>query len=121
MTERQRIFISSVQKELAAERRALRDFIANDALLRRFFDVFLFEDLAGVGSARRRGLSARGRAQRHLNVGLFGAGYGFEDAHGMSPTEREFERATALGIERLVFGSSTPSRTATMRAMRRSR
>ena len=41
----ERIFISSVQKELAAERRALKDYIHGDALLRRFFDVFLFEDL----------------------------------------------------------------------------
>ena len=41
----ERIFISSVQKELAEERRAIRDFVRGDALLRRFFDVFLFEDL----------------------------------------------------------------------------
>jgi hypothetical protein len=41
----QGIFVSSVQKELAEERRALRDFVAGDPLLRRFFDVFLFEDL----------------------------------------------------------------------------
>jgi ATP-dependent DNA helicase RecG len=39
------IFISSVQKELATERRAVADFIRNDPLLRRFFDVFLFEEL----------------------------------------------------------------------------
>ena len=39
-----RIFISSVQSELAQEREALRDYLREDALLRRFFDVFLFED-----------------------------------------------------------------------------
>ena len=39
------IFVSSVQKEFAQERRAIRDFVEGDALLRRFFDVFLFEDL----------------------------------------------------------------------------
>jgi len=39
------VFVSSVQKELAEERRAVRDFVRGDALLRRFFDVFLFEDL----------------------------------------------------------------------------
>lgn len=33
----QRLFISSVQKELQAERRAIRDFVSNDPLLRRFF------------------------------------------------------------------------------------
>jgi len=39
------IFISSVQKELQQKRRAIKDFVYNDALLRRFFEVFLFEDL----------------------------------------------------------------------------
>lgn len=37
-----RIFISSVQKELAAERRALKDFVHNDALLRCHFEIVLF-------------------------------------------------------------------------------
>ncbi|MFM8421503.1 MAG: hypothetical protein ACKOEQ_15430 [Verrucomicrobiota bacterium] len=40
-----RIFLSTVQKELAVERRLLRDYIHGDPLLRRFFEVFLFEDL----------------------------------------------------------------------------
>ncbi len=40
------LFISSVQKELAAERRAVKDFITHDPLLSRFIsDVFLFEDI----------------------------------------------------------------------------
>jgi len=43
MTER--IFIGSVRKELAEERRAIRDYLRGDPLLHRFFDVFLFEDL----------------------------------------------------------------------------
>jgi hypothetical protein len=41
-----RVFIRSVQKELAAERRAVKDFILHDPLLSRFIgDVFLFEDI----------------------------------------------------------------------------
>ena len=40
-----KVFISSVQKELAAERRAVKDFLTHDPLLRRFVgEVFLFED-----------------------------------------------------------------------------
>ena len=39
------IFISGVQKELAEERRAVKAFIEGDALLRRYFTAFLFEDL----------------------------------------------------------------------------
>ena len=39
-----RIFISSVQREFAEERAVLRDYVRDDVLIRRFFDVFLFED-----------------------------------------------------------------------------
>ncbi len=44
MTTRKQLFISSVQKELAAERRMLKEYVHGDLLLRRFFEVFLFED-----------------------------------------------------------------------------
>jgi ATP-dependent DNA helicase RecG len=40
-----RIFISSVQREFSSERVALRDCLRGDALMRRFFEVFLFEDV----------------------------------------------------------------------------
>lgn len=49
-----RLFISSVPKEFAAERRALRDFVRSDPLLRRFFDVILFEDGPATGRLHRR-------------------------------------------------------------------
>ncbi|MDX9821083.1 MAG: DUF4062 domain-containing protein [Syntrophales bacterium] len=39
------IFVSSVQKELQAERYAVRDFVHGNDLLRQFFRVFLLEDL----------------------------------------------------------------------------
>ncbi len=97
-----RIFLSSVQKEFAAERAALRDYLRGDALMRRFFEVFLFEE---VPAADRRAdalyLDEVDRADLYL--GLFGNDYGFEDADGVSPTQREFERATARRIPRLVF------------------
>jgi ATP-dependent DNA helicase RecG len=99
---RKRIFISSVQKELQAERRAIRDFVQNDPLLRRFFEVFLFEDLP---AADRRAdavyLEEVGRC--NLYVGLFADEYGYEDAAGLSATEREFDQATAQGKPRLIF------------------
>ena len=44
--EKIKVFVSSVQKELDPERRAVKDFIRNDPLLSRFVDqVFLFEDI----------------------------------------------------------------------------
>ena len=98
----ERIFISSVQKELQAERQAVRDFVRGDALLRRFFEVFLFEDLPA--SDRRADdvyLDEVGRCA--IYVGLLGNEYGSEDASGVSPTEREFDHATARGKVRLIF------------------
>ncbi|MDR2550152.1 MAG: DUF4062 domain-containing protein [Desulfobulbus sp.] len=105
------IFLSSVQKELAAERRAVKDFIDNNPLLSRFFTVFLFETLPASG---RRADEIYLQEVDHcvLYIGLLGNSYGFEDSEGISPTEREFDRATATGKERLifVFGSDDTAR-----------
>jgi hypothetical protein len=91
-----RIFISSVQTEFADERAALRDYLHGDALMRGFFEVFLFED---VPAADRRAddLYLDEVRRCHLYVGLFGNSYGPEDADGVSPTEREFDTASAEG------------------------
>ncbi len=113
-----RIFISSVQKELAGERRALKDYIHGDPLLRRFFEVFLFEDLPA--SDRRVDEVYLAEVDRAgIYLGLFGRDYGFEDAAGISPTEREFDRATSSSKERLVFivGSDDSGRSPKMRAL----
>lgn len=96
------IFISSVQRELAVERRALKDFVEGDALLRRYFTVFTFEDLpASDQRADQAYLDAVDRCA--VYVGIFGSEYGSEDAAGISPTQREFARATRLGKPRLIF------------------
>jgi len=111
-----RIFVSSVQGELAAERRAVRDFVHGDALLRRFFEVFLFEDLPAAD--RRADATYLAEVDRcDLYVGLFGRDYGSEDAEGASPTEREFDRATAAGKVRLVYLKRTADRHPKMAAL----
>lgn len=102
MSGKKRIFISSVQKELAAERRALKDYIQGDPFLGRFFDVFLFEDLPASG--RRADEVYLEEVDRcDIYLGIFHNDYGYEDTEGVSPTEREFDRATAAAKERLVF------------------
>jgi predicted HTH transcriptional regulator len=98
----QRIFISSVQKEFTNERRAIRDFVRGDALLRRFFDVFLFEDLPAL-DRRADDVYLNEVIRCPLYIGLFGQEYGSEDSCGLSPTEREFDQATTLGKTRLIF------------------
>ena len=97
-----RIFISSVQGEFAEERAALRDYIRGDPLLRRFFEVFLFEDAPATD--RRPDQLYLDEVERcDIYVGLFGFDYGNEDDEGISPTEREFDHATAVGVHRLIF------------------
>ena len=96
------LFFSSVQKEFAAERLALRDFLQGDPLLRRFFEPVLFEDLPA--SDRRADELYLGLVdQCELYVGLFGSEYGSVDSEGLSPTEREFQRAGERGKTRLIF------------------
>ena len=101
MTSR-RLFISSVQSEFVQERAALRDYVLGDALLCQFFDVFLFEDVPALNQ-RPDALYLDEVAQCDVYVGLFGFGYGNEDEAGVAPTEREFDRASALGVHRLIF------------------
>ena len=97
-----RIFVSSVQGEFADERKALRDYIRADVLIRRFFEVFLFEEVPA--SDRRPDELYLDEVERcDVYVGLFGADYGSEDDEGVSPTEREFDHATAVGAHRLIF------------------
>jgi predicted HTH transcriptional regulator len=100
--KKRRVFISSVQKEFEAERAALRDYLHSDPLLRRFFDVFLFEDLP-ASDRRTDEVYLEEVAACDLYVGLFGNEYGYEDEAGVSPTEYEFNKATELGKPRLVY------------------
>lgn len=112
------IFVSSVQKELAAERRALKEYVHHDPLLGRFFDVFLFEDTPAAD--RRADQVYLPEVDRcTIYCGLFGNDYGFENASGVSPTEQEFDRASAAGKTRLIFvkGTDDKSRQPKMRAL----
>ena len=97
-----RIFVSSVQKELAEERRAVRDFVQGDPLLRRYFSVFLFEDLS-ASDRRADEVYLKEVDRGDVYVGLFGQEYGVAGGKAPSPTEKEFDRATAKGKTRLIF------------------
>jgi len=113
-----RIFISSAQKELATERAALRDYLRGDALLRRFFEVFLFEDLPAT-DRRADAVYLAEVKKSDIYLGIFGNDYGPENPQGLSPTEREFDRATALAKPRLIFvrGADDTARHPKMRAL----
>ena len=97
-----RIFISSVQSEFAQERDLLRNYLRNDTMMRRFFDVFLFEDTPALDRQPDQ-LYLDDVERADIYFGLFGNEYGTEDSEGISPTEREFDRANAVGTHRIVF------------------
>jgi len=97
------IFISSVQKELAQERRSLKNYVYNDPLLNVFVsEVFFFEYLPARDQKADQAYLQQ-VDQCDLYVGLFANEYGNEDPDGFSPTEREFDRATDMGKIRIVF------------------
>ena len=97
-----RVFISSVQREFAQERRQLCDYIRTDGLLGRFFVPFIFEDMpASEISAQKAYLTQA--AECHVYLGIFGTQYGYEDEQGISPTEREYDTATAHHAHRLTY------------------
>ncbi|NCA22832.1 MAG: DUF4062 domain-containing protein, partial [Crocinitomicaceae bacterium] len=97
-----KLFISSVKEEFALERLALFDYILADPLLGRFFDPFLFERLPATDQ-RIDTIYLREVELCAIYLGLFGQNYGFVDAEGISPTEREFDKASELHKTRLIF------------------
>ncbi|MFA4981454.1 MAG: DUF4062 domain-containing protein [Candidatus Omnitrophota bacterium] len=113
-----KIFISSVQKEFKDERKALRDYIHSDALLNRFFEVFLFEDLPA--SNRHPDKAYIDEVKKcDIYLGLFGDQYGVVDEKGISSTHKEFMSAKQLGKSRVIFikGSDDKTRDSKMRTL----
>lgn len=106
---KRRLFISSVQSEFSDARRSIAEYIRQNALLCRYFEPFLFEELPALDiSAQRAYLDEAARAD--VYVLLMGEKYGYEDAEGVSPTEREYDTATAHHAYRIVMLKNVPSR-----------
>jgi len=116
---RLKIFISCVQKEFAQLRLDLKAFLLGDAVLRRFVaEVFLFEEIPAQD--RRADQVYLDEVERcDIYLGLFGYEYGFEDASGVSPTEREFDHASRLGKARMIYiwGSDEKQRATKMKML----
>ncbi|MGB4520763.1 MAG: DUF4062 domain-containing protein [Candidatus Omnitrophota bacterium] len=115
-----KIFVSSVQKEFKDERKALKSFIHGDALLSRFFEVFLFEDLPASDRHPNQAY-LDGVKKSDIYLGLFGDGYGVIDKQGVSSTHKEFLMAQQSGKSRLIFvkGNDDNSRDPKMQGLMR--
>ncbi len=111
-----RIFVSGVQKELKQERLAVKELILKNSLLKKYFNVFLFEDLpAKSRTASETYLKEVDDSDIYL--GIFGLEYGREGADGLSPIESEFRMAVERDKEILVFlkGEDDPTRDTKLR------
>ena len=90
MIKKFKVFISGNQKELRKERLAVKEAILGNAVLRKFFDVFMFEELPAKG---------RSPVMTYLKevdgsdiyIGIIGNEYGAKGKNGFSATEREFK------------------------------
>jgi hypothetical protein len=70
----------------------LYDYLRTDALLGQIFEPFIFEQLPASPSSPQT-VYLKEVEQCNIYIGLFGKEYGYEDADGISPTEREFDCA----------------------------
>ena len=97
-----KIFVSGAQKELKAERRAVKDFIAGEVLLSEYFDVFLFEDVSAKSKPAQSVYLGEVR-DSDIYIGILGQEYGSVGKNKMSPTEEEFRDAKKFGKTILVY------------------
>ena len=100
-----KVFISSVQAEFAAERQILFEYLMTDALLGRFFEPFIFENLPARDKSASDSYLDEVR-QSDIYIGIFGKSYGYENSEGVSPTEKEFDLASTERKTRLIFISN---------------
>lgn len=87
-----RIFISSVQREFAKERKDIASYIRKDAILGKFFEVFLFEEVPAQ-ERKADGVYLSEVDACDIYLGIFGHTYDNVDSAGVSATEREYQRA----------------------------
>lgn len=99
---KQKVFLSSVQKEFAQEREALHRHLLSDPVLHLFFEPILFENLAANGE-QAQAVYLKEVALADVYLILIGASYGFETPEGISPTELEYNLAQKKSIYSLAF------------------
>lgn len=86
-----KVFISANQKELKEERLAAKEAILSNSVLRKFFDVFIFEELPAKGKSPATAY-LKEVDNSDIYIGIIGKDYGVKGRNGLAPTEREFRR-----------------------------
>jgi predicted HTH transcriptional regulator len=80
----------------------LSGYLQRDALLGRFFDVFVFEDMPAKDQTPEKAYIKEVEAS-DIYIVLLGKEFGYELEDGTSPTQKEYEAATANNKYRLAF------------------
>lgn len=104
-----KVFISSVQNEFAQERNMLFEYLSTDALLGKFFDSFIFENLPAKDQKADEAYLTQVK-KSDIYLGILGKEYGSEDKDRISPTEREYDLACKENKTRLIFISNHKSK-----------
>ncbi len=73
--QKKRVFISSVQSEFAEERQMLFDYLTTDALLGKFFEPFVFENVPAMATTPTA-VFLKEVERCDIYIGLFGEKYG---------------------------------------------
>jgi predicted HTH transcriptional regulator len=103
-----KIFISSVQNEFSQERNMLYEYLSTDALLGKFFEPFIFENLPAKDQKADEAYLSHVK-KSDIYLGIFGKNYGYENKDGFSPTENEYNFACKENKTRLIFISNHKS------------
>lgn len=97
-----KLFVSGVQKELQAERLAIKEFIEKDILLKDYFKVFLFEK-APADTKASRAVYLKGVCDCDVYILILGNEYGNPSKNKKSATEEEFRVAQKSSKHVLVY------------------
>lgn len=97
------IFVSSVQKEFARERLAIKRMVETDPIIKPHFRAFVFEEDAPAADKTTQQVFLDEIARSDVYLVLIGDEYGYCEDGGLSPTEVEFDKAHELGLVKLVM------------------
>src|SRR3972149_1665279 len=110
------IFVSSPQKEFKHIRKKLCYFILTDLYLKQYFDVFLFENFPANKRNPRNNYRSKVKECK-IYLGLFGKTYGPTNSNGISATEDEYNYATKLSKDSIIYLKVLKSRDKQSRKM----
>lgn len=86
-----KVFVSGNQNELKEERLAVREAILENAVLNKFFDVFIFEEVPAKGKSPVM-TYLKEVDDSDIYIGIIGNDYGIKGKDGIASTEKEFRR-----------------------------